>query len=155
MIIAQAAAMNFDFVAIVREFGLSTVIVLSLMWVIVSFCKSVFPPIGAAIGRWIDAKTEEVQANTKVIREIPNVITQTSKENREALIVIEKAMMGSETRIRDDIRSSKDEIKVFKEEIKEKIEDERHSKIEKNLDKIVRKTLNPKDPDTDPAPPKK
>ena len=152
MSIDQASAMTFDFVAIVREFGLSTVIVLALMWIVVSACKSIFPPIGAAIGRWIDAKTEEVQANTKVIREIPNVITQTSKENREALIVIEKAMMGSESRIREDIRASKDEIK---DEIKEEIKDERQSKIEKNLDKIVRKALNPKDPDTDPAPPKK
>ena len=152
MIADGAMSMSFDPSAFLREFGLSATIIVFTGWVIVSACKSIFPPIGAAIGRWIDAKTEEVQANTKVIREIPNVITQTSKENREALIVIEKAMMGSESRIREDIRASKDEIK---DEIKEEIKDERQSKIEKNLDKIVRKALNPKDPDTDPAPPKK
>lgn len=147
--------MNFDPVALVREFGLASVLILAFVWIVVSFCKSVFPPIGAAIGRWIDAKSEEAKANTeevrsnaKVIREIPNVIAQNSKEHREALVMIEKALMGSESRIRDDIRDSKEEIK---EEIREEIKDERQSKIEKNLEKIVRKTISPKEPDTDPV----
>lgn len=156
--VQEGASMSVDFIAIVREFGLGAVIVLAITWIVVSFCKSVFPPIGAACGRLVDAWTEEVKARTeesrvsgKAIKEIPNVLAQNNKEYLEALSLIKEALMGSESRIREDVRASK-------EEVKDAIHDDRHDKIDKNLEKIAKRTaVLSREPDTDPAasPPKK
>ena len=146
MSIDQASAMSFDFVAIVREFGLSTVIVLALMWIVVSACKSIFPPIGAAIGRWIDAQTKQIEETTSVVRKIPDVIAQCFKETRDAIISFEKSVGASEGRIRDDFRASIDTMKEI-------VENDRLIRIEKNTEKIARKTIAATDPDTDPTSP--
>ena len=108
MIADGAMSMSFDPSAFLREFGLRATIIVFTGWVIVSACKSIFPPIGAAIGRWIDAQTKQIEETTSVVRKIPDVIAQCFKETRDAIISFEKSVGASEGRIRDDFRASID-----------------------------------------------
>ena len=146
MIADGAMSMRFDPSAFLREFGLSATIIVFTGWVIVSACKSIFPPIGAAIGRWIDAQTKQIEETTSVVRKIPDVIAQCFKETRDAIISFEKSVGASEGRIRDDFRASIDTMKEI-------VENDRLIRIEKNTEKIARKTIAATDPDTDPTSP--
>ena len=134
----MSQGITFDPVSFLREFGLSIVIIVYVGWIVIAACRSILPPIGAAIGRWFDAQTKQIEETTSVVRKIPEIIAQCFKEMREASI-------ASEGRIRDDFR-------VSVENLKEIIENDRLIRIEKNTERIVRKTISPTDPDTDPLP---
>lgn len=146
MIIAQAASVNFDPASFVREFGLSVTIILFMGWIVYSICKNAIPVVAAAYARRMDADTRRMEVQTDVIQKFPEVIDRSGKETREVIAAFKEAMMGSEGRIRDDLKTS---LLALREDIF----DDTKKSIDKNLYAIKRHSGIIVDPDTDPSPP--
>lgn len=133
-----------DVASFLREFGLSVVIVLFVGWVIAAIVKNLIPKLAEALAERIKAGTKLVEVTTSTVEKLPEVIAQSGKETREAIASYEKAVITSEARILDA-------FKTTLLAIKDEIFDSRQEKIEKGLDKLAKRSVGIKEPDTDPV----
>jgi hypothetical protein len=139
--------MTVDPAALLREFGLSALLVLGAAWTTYSFfnaiAKSVLPAVATAVVERIKAGTALTDATRAAVSRIPDVVSESGRETRAAIASFERVMIESEGRITNAFAAG---VMALKDEIF----DHKQERVEKALGRLSRPGA-----DSDNPPPRK